>query len=255
MIAITRLPSPRMNDCELSFAERTPIDYERALGQHAAYRDMLAECGADVVVLSTRADLPDCVFVEDTAVVLEEVAIIASPGAFSRRGEVDDVEEALRPYRPIEWIRLPATLDGGDVLLVGRTLLVGVSSRTNGAGIAAMHEIAEPRGYRVWPIEIRDCLHFKSACTVLDDRTLIVNPAWLDLEDIEELRDRYRVVPIPAAEPFAADVLRIGSRICLPSAHPRTAELISGLGYEVRTIDLSEFAKAEGGVTCLSIVF
>jgi dimethylargininase len=254
MIAITRLPSPRMNECELSFAERIPIDYERALTQHGAYREMLSDLGAEVIVLSPSEALPDCVFVEDTAVVLEEVAIMASPGAPSRRGEVEAVEEAIRPFRPIEWIRLPATLDGGDVLAVGRTLLVGISARTNGAGVAALSEIAEPRGYRVWPVEIRECLHLKSACTALDDTTLIVNPTWLNPEGFHGLSNRYRTVAIPPEEPFAADVLRIGPRICLPSAHPRTAELIASMGYEVRTVDLSEFAKAEGGVTCLSII-
>jgi dimethylargininase len=134
-------------------------------------------------------------------------------------------------------------------------LFVGVSGRTNGAGIAALHEIAEPRGYRVWPIEIQGCLHFKSACTALDDQTLLVNPDWLNSQSLKNLRDRYRVLSIPSAEPFAADVLRIGSRICLPAAFPRTAEMIASLGYDVRPIDLSEFAKAEGGVTCLSILF
>jgi dimethylargininase len=255
MPAITRLPSPRMNECELSFTDRIPINHERALAQHAAYRALLAELGYEVIVLSPSDEFPDCVFVEDTAVVLEDVAIMASPGAPSRRGEVDAVEEALRPYRPIDWIRLPATLDGGDVLAVGRTLFVGVSARTNGAGIAALRELAEPRGYRVWPIDIRDCLHFKSACTALDDTTLIVNPRWLEQDALTNLSNRYRVVVIPPEEPFAADVLRIGNRICLPSAHPRTANLIASMGHEVKTIDLSEFAKAEGGVTCLSVVF
>jgi dimethylargininase len=132
---------------------------------------------------------------------------------------------------------------------------VGHSARTNGEGIAALREIAEPRGYRVWPIEIHGCLHFKSACTALDELTLLVNPAWLDITALEELQGRYRIVPIPAEEPYAADVLRIGSRICLPAQHPHTAELIERLGYHVRTVELSEFAKAEGGVTCLSIVF
>jgi dimethylargininase len=244
-----------MNDCELSFAERTPIDNDLALAQHAAYRAMLNELGAEVIVVSSSDNLPDCVFVEDTAVVLEEVAIMASPGAPSRRGEIEAVEEALRLFRPIEWIRLPATLDGGDVLIVGRTLFVGLSARTNVGGVAALREIAEPRGYRVWPLEIHDCLHFKSACTALDDTTLIMNPSWLDQDSLNGLANRYRLVAIPPEEPFAADVLRISTRICLPDAHPRTANLIASLGYDVRTIDLSEFAKAEGGVTCLSIVF
>jgi dimethylargininase len=133
--------------------------------------------------------------------------------------------------------------------------LVGISARTNGAGVAALSEIAEPRGYRVWPVEIRECLHLKSACTALDNTTLIVHPRWLSPEALQGLANRYRTVAIPPEEPFAADVLRVGPQICLPSAHPRTADLIANMGYEVRTVDLSEFAKAEGGVTCLSIVF
>jgi dimethylargininase len=244
-----------MNECQLSFAQRVPIDYDRALEQHFAYREMLAECGAEVIVLSAATDLPDCVFVEDTAVVLDEVAVMASPGAASRRPEVDAIEEALRPYRPIERIHLPATLDGGDVLRVGQTLFVGLSARTNLGGVAALREVAEPRGYRVWPMAIQGCLHFKSACTALDDRTLLVNPVWLESDALEGLKGRYRVVPISELEPHAADVLRIGSWICLPSHHPRTTEQLEGLGYRVRTAELSEFAKAEGGATCLSILF
>jgi dimethylargininase len=215
---------------------------------------MLQRCGAEVTVLSGSPALPDCVFVEDTAVVLDEVAVIASPGAPSRRPEVEDIAEALRPHRPLEWIRLPGTLDGGDVLRVGRTLLAGLSGRTNGDGVAALDEIATPRGYRVWPIGVRGCLHLKSACTALDDRTLLANSQWLDADALRALGERYRIIAVPAAEPFAADVLRIGPRICLPSAHGETADLITRLGYEVITIDLSEFAKAEGGVTCLSIL-
>jgi dimethylargininase len=244
-----------MNDCEVAFVPRSPIDLLRALAQHAAYRAMLADCGADVSTLPPSDESPDCVFVEDTAVVLDEIAILASPGAPSRRGEIVAVEEALRPFRPTERIQLPATLDGGDVLLAGRTLLVGRSARTNTAGIESLREIAGPRGYRVLPVGIQHCLHLKSACTALDDQTLIVNRQWLGAGAADELGRAYRLVDIPQTEPFAADVLRIGSTICLPAAHPRTAEQIAARGHDVRTIDLSEFAKAEGGVTCLSLVF
>jgi dimethylargininase len=255
MHAITRLPSSRMNDCELSFTSRSPIDIDRAIAQHAEYRALLKNCGADVTLLGPSPDLPDCTFVEDTAVVLEEIAIITSPGAPSRRAEVDDIAEALRPHRPLEWVRLPATLDGGDVVHIGRTLLVGLSARTNGEGVAALHEIGTSHGHRVWPVAIRECLHLKSACTALDERTLLANPAWIEPEAFRALSERYQIVIIPPAEPFAADVLRIGTKICLPAAHQQTAALIAELGFEVLTVDLSEFAKAEGGVTCLSIIF
>jgi dimethylargininase len=244
-----------MNACELSFAARTPIDVGGAAVQHARYRQMLEACGVEVFVLPDSDLLPDCAFVEDTAVVLDEIAIIASPGAATRRGEVEAVDAVLRQHRPIVSIRLPATLDGGDVLVVGRTILVGSSARTNANGIVSLRAIAERFGYRVRPVLIQECLHLKSACTALDDSTLIVNPRWLGQGDWTGLAREFALVAIPPEEPFAADVLRIGAQICLPAAHSRTAELIDGLGYQTRCVDLSEFAKAEGGVTCLSILF
>jgi dimethylargininase len=250
LVALTHLPSPDMDRCEVTYVTRAPIDYPRALAQHAAYRQMLAECGAEVVALNTHPHLPDCVFVEDTAVVLDEVAVLCSMGAPSRRGEPAGLEPELRRHRPVLRLELPATLDGGDVTRVGRTLLVGRSARSNAAGQAALASLAEPHGYRVRSVGLRDCLHLKSACTPLPDGRLLINPRWLDTRDLEG----FPTVPIPPQEPFAADVLSIGPTVCMAAAHPATADMVARLGFGVRTVDLSEFAKAEGGVTCLSIL-
>jgi dimethylargininase len=250
MIALTHLPSPRMERCELTHVARTPIDHGRALRQHQDYCRLLRDCGAEVHTLAVNRDLPDCAFIEDTAVVLDEVAILASMGTASRRPEPAGIEPELRKYRPVRRIELPATLEGGDVLHLGRTLLVGLSSRTNAAGISALEAIVSPHGYAVVPVPVRDCLHLQTACTALDDRRLLVNPAWLDAGALRG----FELVRVPQEEPWAANVARVGSPLCIAADHVRTAEVIRGLGFDVRTIDLSEFAKAEGGVTCLSIL-
>jgi dimethylargininase len=251
VIAITHVPSPNLAQCELTFATRRPIDYELAVRQHAAYCEMLRECGAEVRTLTVNREWPDCVFVEDTAIVLDEVAVLASMGTESRRGEPAGIELELRKYREVRRIELPATIEGGDVVCVGRTFLVGLSSRTNSAGLSALEEIVRCHGYRVMPVPVRDCLHLKTACTPLPDGRLLVNPAFLGMDTLRS----FDWVPIPKEEPLAADVALVGSNVCVAAEHGRTAEMIRDLGFAVHTIELSEFAKAEGGVTCLSILF
>ena len=250
-VAITHLPSPRLENGERTYVDASPISYERAVTQHEEYRRVLGACGADVQVLDANLDLPDCVFVEDTALVLDEAAIITSMGVESRRGEPPAIEAALRPHRPIERITLPATLEGGDVTRVGRTLLVGRSCRTNVEGIEALRTIGARFGYETLSVRLRNCLHLKTACTALPDGRLLVNRSWLTVDDLRGLR----TVDVPDDEPWAADVLAIGNTVCMGAAFPHTAELVTDLGFGVRRIDLSEFAKAEGGVTCLSLVF
>jgi dimethylargininase len=251
LLAITHVPSPYMEQCQLTHVPRTPIDYVRALQQHQEYCQVLRACGAEVRTLDSNRDLPDCVFVEDTAIVLDEVAVIASMGAESRRPETAAIELELEQYREIKRIELPATIDGGDVLRVGRTLFIGLSSRTNGAGVRALARIAGPFGYNVVPVRLRDCLHLKTACSALPDQTLLVNPAWLEWEALSG----FTWIRVPKEEPWAADVLLAGEIVCVAAQQVRTAEMIRQRGFDVRTIDLSEFAKAEGGVTCLSILF
>jgi dimethylargininase len=240
-----------MDRCQLTYLAREPIDHDRALRQHDSYCRTLRECGAEVRLLDVNRDLPDCCFIEDTAVVLDEVAVLASMGTPSRRPEPAGIEPELRKYREVQRIEEPATLEGGDVIHVGRTLLVGLSPRTNAAGIAALHDVVRRHGYTVVAVPVRDCLHLQTACTALDDRRLLVNPAWLDLRPLHG----YELVPVPDEEPWGANVARVGNSVCLAADHVRTADRVRGLGHAVRTVDLSEFAKAEGGVTCLSILF
>jgi dimethylargininase len=248
MLAITHLPSPKMNDCVVTYAERQTIDLQAALRQHAAYRQLLAECGAEVRVLDVNLGHPDCVFVEDNAVVLDELAIMASLGVRSRRGETPAIAEELGKYLPLARIELPATLEGGDVLRVGRTLLVGASSRTNSDGIEALRKLAQ--GYEVVVVPVRGCLHFKTACTALPDGRLLVNRAWVETEALVG----FELIDVGGDEPYAANVVSCGDAVCLASAHVRTAERLRVAGYDVRPVDLSEFAKADGGATCLSIL-
>ena len=212
---------------------------------------MLRSAGAEVVALEVNRDHPDGVFIEDTAIVLDEVAVMMSMGAESRRGEPAAIERSLRAYRPIERISLPATIDGGDVARVGRTLLVGQSSRTNAAGASELARVVERHGYRVVPVPVTGCLHLKSACTSLPDGRLLVNREWINMRPLTS----FGTVDIPAEEPTAADVALVGETVCMATEHPRTAELIESLGFTVRTTPLSEFAKAEGAVTCLSLIF
>jgi dimethylargininase len=250
LVAITHVPSPRLEQGERTYVEHGAIDFALAVRQHGAYEDALRACGATVVQLNANRDLPDCVFVEDTAIVLDEVAVMMSMGAESRRAEPAAIEAALREYREIERVELPATIDGGDVVLCGRTLFVGESPRTNTAGIAALRRIVARHGYEVIGIPVRECLHLKTACSALPDRSLLVNPDWIDTSPLGSRT----LVRVPQAEPWAGDVLVIGERIIVSDAFPQTVGLL-GQRWEVIPVCVSEFAKAEGGVTCMSLVF
>lgn len=250
-IALTHIPSSKMQQCELTYVSRAPIDYELAVEQHRGYCGMLRRCGAKVVVLDANRLMPDCCFVEDTALVLDELAIVMSMGAASRRGEGEAIEAELRKHRTVARMTPPALIDGGDVLRIGRELLVGLSSRTNAAGATALAEIVRPYGYTVTAIPVVRCLHLKSACTALPDERLLVNPTCIDTVTLQGLH----YLKVPPQEPEAANVLSVGSTVCLPAGFPRTAELIDQLGFVVQTVELSEYAKAEGGVTCLSLLF
>lgn len=249
--AITHLVSPRLNECALSFRQREAIDYPLAVQQHRAYCDLLRRQGISVIELNANRDFPDSVFVEDTAVVVDEAAVICRMGAPSRRGEELAVAAELAKHRPLAKIAAPATLEGGDVLQIGKNIFVGQGGRTNPAGARALADALKPFGYRVIPVELRGCLHLKSACTALDEFTVIINPARVSRDIFRE----YRVVAVPPQEPEAANVLRLNETVCLISAFPRTVELVCSLGYRVETLDISELLKAEAALTCSSIIF
>ena len=183
--AVTHTPPSSLERGERSFVGRDPIDIDRARNQHAAYCALLTELGCTVTTLAVNAAQADAVFVEDIALVFDEIAVMSSPGAPSRRGEVAGIEAELSQYRKIDRIDLPATLDGGDVVVTGRMVLVGKSARTNAEGAAALARILRSYGYVVRRVGMRDCLHLKSACCALPDGRLLVNPAWLELADLK----------------------------------------------------------------------
>lgn len=251
LTVVTHQPSPGMQECELTFLENQRIDLELAASQHVEYRKMLESCGARVITLTDNLDLPDSVFVEDPIIVFDEVAVLTSMGVESRRRESAALESYFKHHREIERIKLPARIEGGDVLKIGRRIYVGESPRTNGEGIRSLARILEPYGYRIIPVQVNGCLHLKTGCTALDEQTLILNPAWVDPSQFAG----YRIVETPPGEPFGANVLPIATTICMNEAFPQTLYLVKELGYNVRSTNISEFVKAEAGLTCMSIPF
>lgn len=250
-IAITRKVSPAIGRCELSYLERQPIDVGLAERQHLAYERCLADLGCAVTSLPPEPALPDSVFVEDAAIVLDELAVITRPGAASRRAETAAVAAALAPWRPLLHIAEPGTLDGGDVLVVGRRVFVGRSLRSDETGCGQLRDLVAPRGYTVVPVPVRGCLHLKSAVTALSADLLLINPAWVDGAAFAGLG----FIEVDPAEPHAANALRIGDAVVFPAAFERTRRRLEGAGIGVVTVDVSELAKAEGAVTCCSLVF
>ena len=241
-----------MTACELTYLERQPIDAALAAAQHRAYCDAHKACGARVVVLPAIEELPDSVFVEDPAVVLDELAVITRPGVESRRPETAAIEPEVARLRPVTArVEPPATIEGGDVLRVGRTLYVGLSPRTNPAGVGRLRELVAPHGYAVVAVELRGCLHLKTGCAALGGGAVLVNTDWIDPRTFRGLE----VVSVPAEEPFAANALRIGRTVCVGAAFTRTARLLRARGLDVMPVDVSEFAKAEAGLTCMSLIF
>ena len=250
-IALTRGVSPAIARCELTFLEREPIDYARAVAQHGAYVRLLKDLGLHVVEIEGDEALPDCCFVEDIAIVLDEVAVLTRPGAPSRRGETKEVAAALQAYRPIVRLEEPARIDGGDVLVIGRRLFVGVSNRTDDAGRQALADAVRPFDYEVVPVRMTGCLHLKTAVTAATADLLVVNPDWVDLKTLRGLE----TIAVAPDEPDAANVLAVGETVIAAAGFPRTADRLRARGLDVRTVDVSEFQKAEGGVTCKSLIF
>lgn len=251
LTAITRAVSPAMANCELEFLERQPIDIARAEQQHREYERCLGDLGARVIALPAEPALPDSVFVEDPALVLDEVAVITRLGAASRREETLTLAAALAQFRPLRYLAEPATLEGGDVMRVGRTLFVGASRRSNAEGIRQLGDILSPLGYTVVPVAVHGCLHLKSACTCLDEDTLLVNRDWIDLSPLR----RFRLVDVAPDEPWAANTLTLGGTVLIPTAFPATAEILEKRSYRLRQLDISELMKAEAALTCSSLLF
>ena len=250
-IAITRGVSAGIAACELTHLERQPIDLPRARAQHRAYEEALARAGCRVESQPALDDLPDSVFVEDVAIVLDEIAIVTRPGADSRRPETAHIAPALSNYRRVTFIQPPGTLDGGDVLRLGRRIFVGRSGRSDESGIEQLRAVVWPYGYTVTAVPISGCLHLKSAVTEAAAGAVLVNPAWVDAAAFGAVR----AIEIDPEEPYAANGLLVGGRLIYPEAFPRTRQRLEAAGIGIEPVDVSELQKAEGAVTCCSLVF
>ena len=251
LIAITRGVSAAMADCELSFVARAAIDFALAQRQHAAYVSALQALGCEVVELPAQEAMPDSVFVEDVALVLDEVAVMTRPGAESRRLEGASIAGMLARFRPLLRMEAPATLDGGDVLRIGRQVYVGESARSNPEGRRQLQALLAPHGYTVQGVAMHDCLHLKSAVTAIADGQLLVNPRWVDTAAFAG----FELIEVDPGEPHAANVLRVGDALVYPDCFPLTTARLRAIGLRVLTVDVSELQKAEGAVTCCSLVF
>ncbi|MBX7172793.1 MAG: hypothetical protein K1X72_17620 [Pyrinomonadaceae bacterium] len=249
-IALTRAVSRSITNCELTHLERIPIDLQHAREQHRQYEIALKSIGCEVVSLPEMPDLPDSVFVEDTAVILDEAAIITNPGAASRRPEIDSIAEVLQKYRKLIYINSPATVDGGDVLVVGKKIFVGLSSRSNIEAVAQMQNSLESYGYQVSGVEVTGCLHLKSAVTNVAENTLLINPNWVD----KNLFAGMDFIEIDESEPFAANSLLVGEKVIYPTGFPKTQKILEEKGIDLVLVDADELAKAEGAVTCCSLI-
>ncbi|MFH1313370.1 MAG: arginine deiminase-related protein [Candidatus Eisenbacteria bacterium] len=250
-IAVTRQVGPNIGQGERTHLEREPIDVETAAKEHQEYEECLADLGCEVHSLAAEPDLPDSVFVEDCAVVLDELAIVTRPGAKSRRPETSAVADALAQYRGLARIVGPGTLDGGDVIVIGNDMYVGLSRRTNMAGVKQMDALVEPLGYNVTPVPVEACLHLKSAVGRIAPRTLLINRNWVRGEVFREVD----LVDIDPEEPQAAGALLVGETVVYPARFTRTRARLERAGIKVAPLRLSELAKAEAGVTCCSLVF
>src|SRR6266699_1774346 len=251
LIAITRAVSPAIVHCELSFIDRKSIDLATAQEQHRAYETLLQKLGARLISLPAGPGLPDSMFVEDPAIVLDELAVMLPLGTQTRRREAPSLAEALSKFRKLEYVSLPGTLEGGDVLRIGRKLFVGLTQRSNAEGIRQLAAICAPHNYQVIGVPVTGCLHLKSAVTHLGRNTLLANRAWFDAT----LLAGHEWIDVDPAEPHAANALALGGTIIFPASFPRTRARLEARGFHVTPLDISELQKAESGLTCSSLLF
>jgi dimethylargininase len=248
--ALTRAVSPAISACELTHLSRTPIDVARAIEQHRAYENALVQTGCELITVTPAPEAPDSVFVEDTAVVVEGLAVLTRPGARTRRTETDAVASVLEKFLTVVRLEAPATLDGGDVLRMGKVLFVGRTGRSNAEGRRQLAAAVAPRGFRVQEVDVRDALHLKSAVTAVADDVVVLQPRWIDPAVFAD----YRIIEVDEREPSAANVLRIDGQLIVPEAHPRTAARCAPFVDRILEVRVDELARAEGAVTCCSIL-
>lgn len=251
LTAITRAVSPALSRCELSFIERIPIDMDKAREEHLAYEKTLSALGAKVISLPPEAELPDSMFVEDPAIVLDELAIVFPLGTETRRREAESLAKAIAPFRNIEHVTLPGTVEGGDILRVGKKLYVGLTARTNEDGIRQLKNILAPFGYEVITVRVTGCLHLKSAVTHLGDNTLLANRGWFDTTPFAG----YEWIDVDPNEPHAGNALALNGFVVFPASFPKTRARVEKKGFKVIALDIAELQKAESGLTCSSLIF
>lgn len=251
LTAITRRVSPCIHNCQLTYLPRQPIDVRKAARQQEAYERLLADLGLRVISLPAEPDLPDAVFVEDTAVVTDELAVLTTMGSALRRPEAESISQILAKYRLVQSINGAGMLDGGDVVKTGRTLFVGVSRRTNRRAVVQLREILEPYDYVVKAVEVNGCLHLSTGCGFIGQNTFLANSSWIDVSAF----DGYDIVDVSTTEPWAANALRVGNHVLISASCPQTAARVRERGFSVIDVDISELEKAEGGLTCLSLIF
>jgi dimethylargininase len=251
VIAVVRPVSASFAQALSEHPPESPIDVEKARGEHAAYVTALLRAGAEVVSLPPADDLPDACFVEDTAVVAGGLALITRPGAPSRRAEPRGVREVLSRYLPLEELSAPATLDGGDCLLLGKRLYVGLSARTNRDGVAQARAALAPRGLSVHEVPVRGALHLKSLCSPLGDGGLLVVEGAFPSGTFGDAQE----LVIPAAEAPAANVVVVGRHALIPAGFPEAARLVARRGFTPLEVDNRELRKADSALTCLSVLF
>jgi dimethylargininase len=246
-VALVRRPGPRLVEGIVSHQDPIPVDYDLALRQWSGYVDALQTAGWSIDEVEPVDDCPDAVFVEDAVVVFDDLAVITSPGAETRRAETDGAARAVRRLGLDVATITAGTLDGGDVLKVGRTVYVGLSARTDATAVAQLGGLIAGRGWRVVPVPVTRVLHLKSMITALPDGTII---GYQDLLDPDVELPSFLPVPEPAG---AHVVLLGGERLLMAADAPESAEQFRRLGYQPIEVDISEFEKLDGCVTCLSV--
>src|SRR5882672_929877 len=251
LTAITRAVSPAMVHCEISFIDRKPIDLAIAQDQHHAYEMLLEKLSARVLSLPAEPALPDSMFVETPAIVLDELAVILPSGTASRRPEEVSLAKARYAFRKLEYLSLTGTLEGGDVLRIGRKLFAGLTRRSNAEGLRQLTAILAPHKYEVIAVPVTGCLHLKSAVTHIGGNTLLANRAWFDTVPFAA----HDWIDVDPAEPHAANALAFGDTIIFPASFPRTRARLEARGFHVTPLDISELQKAESGLTCSSLIF
>jgi dimethylargininase len=245
--ALVRIPSSAFTHALSGHPKKHQIDYQLACEQHLGYTEALKQAGAEVVALEPLANFPDSCFVEDTAVIIDKQAIICSMQAESRCGETEFVAEALKKYRPIQHLKPPATVDGGDVLVTDSTVFVGQSRRTNREAVTALSAFSEKP---CLPVAVKRGLHLKSAVSYLGGNLLVIDPASIDASPFKN----FEWIEVEENERYAANCLRLGEFVLMPTGFPKVADHIRSHGFKTLELEMSEFEKADGAITCLSLI-